>query len=135
MQGDLERVGSDAGNAHAGGWEIKRTRAAMAPDSELILRSGLNVTEAVAALNAGMPWEHEICYVYSEWKKEWYKVWCEQGQWSLEFTREACVVHAGLVFDGSDNVNEAVKLLNARDSAWKHDVCYVFSSFKDRWFK
>ncbi len=108
---------------------------ALARDSELILDAGLTVTEAVATLNAGMHWKQDRCYVYSEWKKKWYRMWCEKHRWSLKQTAEDCVVDSSMVFDATGGVPEAVDMLNAMGNAWVDEVCYVYTSPQKQWFK
>lgn len=138
---DLVRVHSEHGHhsEHShdsanGSWSVTQTQLAISPEDPLILQTSMTVTQAVKALNAGCEWHAAKCYVYSEYKQKWYMLWRDQsGGWSLQQSREACVVEPRFVFVRSNYVSEAVEMLNA--GGWAHDVCFVYSNHCQSWYK
>ena len=61
---------------HKGHWGLQYSREACVVDPQLVLDRTTVVTAAVDMLNAGaVAWQHNICYVYSDFKREWYQLW------------------------------------------------------------
>jgi len=133
LENDLERISSNHSD-ESQFWAVEQTQLAVAADSELIYRGCNNVTDAVAQLNHSGSTQRE-CYVYSDFKRKWYKLWRGRGGWSLQCTQEAVVVDPELILPYSEFVQEAIDMLNRGECEWPHDTCYVYSDYKKAWYK
>jgi endonuclease/exonuclease/phosphatase family metal-dependent hydrolase len=116
-------------------WSVRKTQEAVGSDSPSILHAHRNVTSAIEMLNFEMHKFWDECYVYSDQRQQWFKLWKEKGGWwSFDNTMAVPRVEADLIFWRTRVVTEAVKMLN--DGAeWDSDVCYVFSEAKNKWFR
>jgi len=130
-------------------WSLENSMEAVTADSPLVFNSvnangnvqgvnWMNVTEVVGALNTDPSlWSGSDCYVYSQKRKRWYKLWTsgQDRYWDLKQTRELPEVEPSLVFHAVKAPTQAVAMLNADATLWSAKTCYVYSEYYGRWYK
>ncbi|CAK0803068.1 unnamed protein product [Prorocentrum cordatum] len=79
-------------------WSVRKTQEAVGSDSPSILHAHRNVTSAVEMLNFGAHKFPDECYVYSDQRQQWFKLWREKGGWwSFDNTMAVPRVEADLI--------------------------------------
>lgn len=128
-------------------WSLQNCMEAVAPDSRLVFNSAnangnlqavdwMNVTDVVGALNKDPSlWSGPDCYVFSRWRKKWYKLWHLDKRWDLKQTQEVSEVEPSLVFHAVKAPTEAVAMLNGDSTLCLSNTCFVYSEYYGKWYK
>lgn len=116
-------------------WTVEQAEEAVAPGSYLIFHHTRVVSDAIYLLGDPSLWSYGECYVYSDYKQQWYKLWSCNGRWSLECSQAIREVVPALIFDKARSVSDAVSMLNADPSMWSHAECFVYSDQRLKWYR
>jgi len=117
-------------------WCMKNMEEAVDPESPLVLKGTQKVSQALTFLEVDkVAWPYEECYVFSDNRKKWYKLWSKFGKWRGEQGVEVPEVKLERIMTMVHTVDEAIDLLNNPTCLWPYEDCFVFWIKRRKWYR